>query len=102
MDGYASVGSALILDNVKVTLNCRVPEAILADTDILKEAPMEMIQAGYGDILGKYSCLNDWKLSQVVNGEYFCQFVYDLTMEMVECVKDSGAALCNAGLDDGL
>lgn len=95
MDGYASVGSALILDNVKVTLNCRVPEAILADTDILKEAPMEMIQAGYGDILGKYSCLNDWKLSQVVNGEYFCQFVYDLTMEMVECVKDSGAALRN-------
>lgn len=94
MDGYASVGSALIIDNVKVTYSCHVPEAILADTNILKDAPMEMIQAGYGDILGKYSCLNDWKLSRVVNGEYFCQFVYDLTMEMVERVKDSGAALC--------
>jgi len=95
MDGYASVGSALILDNVKVTLNCRVPEAILADTNIIKDAPMEMIQAGYGDILGKFSCLNDWKLSRTVNGEYFCQFVYDLTMEMVDRVKDSGAALRN-------
>ena len=93
MDGYASVGSALIIDNVKVTYSCHVPEAILADTNILKDAPMEMIQAGYGDILGKYSCLNDWKLSRVVNGEYFCQFVYDLTMEMVERVKDSGEAL---------
>lgn len=95
MDGYASVGSALILDNVKVTLNCRVPEAIIADTNIIKEAPMEMIQAGYGDILGKFSCLNDWKLSRVVNNEYFCQFVYDLTMEMVYRVKDSGKALQN-------
>jgi len=95
MDGYASVGSALILDNVKVTLNCRVPEAILADTNIIKDAPMEMIQAGYGDILGKFSCLNDWKLSRVVNNEYFCQFVYDLTMEMVYRVKDSGKALQN-------
>ena len=95
MDGYASVGSALILDNVKVTLNCRVPEVIIADTNIIKEAPMEMIQAGYGDILGKFSCLNDWKLSRVVNNEYFCQFVYDLTMEMVYRVKDSGKALQN-------
>lgn len=95
MDGYASVGSALILENVKVTLNCRVPEAIIADTNIIKEAPMEMIQAGYGDILGKFSCLNDWKLSRVVNNEYFCQFVYDLTMEMVYRVKDSGKALQN-------
>ena len=95
MDGYASVGSALILYNVKVTLNCRVPEAIIADTNIIKDAPMEMIQAGYGDILGKFSCLNDWKLSRVVNDEYFCQFVYDLTMEMVYRVKDSGEALKN-------
>ncbi len=95
MDGYASVGSALILDNVKVTLNCRVPEVIIADTNIIKDAPMEMIQAGYGDILGKFSCLNDWKLSRVVNDEYFCQFVYDLTMEMVYRVKDSGKALQN-------
>ena len=95
MDGYASVGSALILYNVKVTLNCHVPEAIIADTNIIKDAPMEMIQAGYGDILGKFSCLNDWKLSRVVNNEYFCQFVYDLTMEMVYRVKDSGEALKN-------
>ncbi len=99
MDGYASVGSALILSNVKVTINCHVPEAIIADTNILKDAPMEMIQSGYGDILGKYSCLNDWKLSRVVNDEYFCQFVYDLTMEMVERVKDSGKALQNRELE---
>ncbi len=84
MDGYASRGSALILDGMKVTLNADVPRAILADVNMLRNAPFEMIQAGYGDIIGKYSCLNDWKLSHVVNGEYLCEFVMNATYEAVE------------------
>jgi glycerol-1-phosphate dehydrogenase [NAD(P)+] len=45
---------------------------------------MDMIQAGYGDIVGKYSALNDWRLSRIVNDEYFCQEIYDLTFDMVQ------------------
>ena len=75
MDGYASVGAALILKRMKVTLNARPPKAIIGDTDILKDAPKEMLQAGYGDIIGKYSCLNDWKLSALINNEYFCIYM---------------------------
>ena len=87
MDGYASVGSALILKGMKVTLNAAPPKAIIADTRVLKDAPMDMLQAGYGDIIGKYSCLNDWKLSALINGEYFCQQVYDLTYQTTDRVK---------------
>jgi len=79
MDGYASVGAALILGGMKVTLNARPPKAIIADTKVLKDAPMDMLRAGYGDIIGKYSCLNDWKLSALIRGEYFCGAVYDMT-----------------------
>lgn len=93
MDGYASKGAAMIMENMKITYNARVPEAIIGDSEILKDAPMEMIQSGYGDILGKYSCLNDWKLSRVVNDEYFCQYVYDLTYEMLTKTKDLGPKL---------
>ena len=84
MDGYASKGSALILEGMKVTLNADVPKAIIADVNVLKNAPFDMIQSGYGDIIGKYSCLNDWKLANVVNGEYLCKFVMDATYEAVE------------------
>ena len=84
MDGYASKGSALILDGMKVTLNADVPKAIIADTDVLANAPVDMIRAGYGDIIGKYSCLNDWKLSALINGEYICQRVWNATYEVVE------------------
>ena len=84
MDGYASRGSALILGGMKVTLNADVPRAIIADTSVLADSPFEMIQAGFGDIIGKYSCLNDWRLSSLVNGEYICQRVLDMTYEVVD------------------
>lgn len=93
MDGYASKGAAMIIGNMKITYNAHTPEAIIGDLDILKDAPMEMIQAGYGDILGKFSCLNDWKLSAAVRGEYFCQTIYDMVYDMLLRVKDLGPRL---------
>lgn len=84
MDGYASDGAALILNDMKITLSSHVPEVIIGDVNYLKTAPIEMIQSGYGDIIGKYSALNDWKLSHVVNDEYLCEYVYNLTYEMVK------------------
>ncbi len=81
MDGYASVGAAMITDNMKTTFNARVPQVIVGDVDVLKDAPMDMIKSGFGDIIGKYSALNDWKLANVVNGEYICDYVYNLTYE---------------------
>ncbi len=83
MDGYASNGAAMITDGMKVTHPAGLPLAILADTEVLAKAPMEMLKAGYGDIIGKFSALNDWKLSHLVNGEYFCRYIYDLTFEQI-------------------
>lgn len=99
MDGYASTGAALILKGIKTTLNALPPKAIIGDTDVLKNAPREMIQAGYGDIIGKYSCLNDWKLSALINNEYFCDEVYNLTFSQVEKVKPLAKELLNKNED---
>ena len=75
MDGYASDGAAMILGGMKETVKAGLPKAIVADTEVLKDAPMEMIKAGYGDIIGKFSALCDWKLSSEINGEYFCEYI---------------------------
>ncbi len=84
MDGYASNGAAMITGGMKVTYAAGLPLAILADTEVLKDAPMEMIRAGFGDIVGKYSALNDWKLSHLVNGEYLCPYIYNTTYEQIQ------------------
>ncbi|MBQ4259521.1 MAG: sn-glycerol-1-phosphate dehydrogenase [Lachnospiraceae bacterium] len=84
MDGYASDGAAMITDGMKVTYPAGLPVAIVADTTVLANAPMEMLKAGYGDIIGKFSALNDWKLSHLMIGEYFCQYIYDITMAQIQ------------------
>ncbi|MBQ4584937.1 MAG: sn-glycerol-1-phosphate dehydrogenase [Clostridia bacterium] len=93
MDGYASNGAAMILKGMKDTVPCGLPKAIIADTQVLKNAPMEMIKAGYGDIVGKLSALNDWKLSRVVNDEYFCQYIYDETYKMIDATIKTAKGL---------
>ena len=95
MDGYASTGAAMIMAGMKVTYSAHVPSVILADTEILKDAPMEMIQAGYGDIVGKFSALNDWKLSHLVLGESFCQENYDLIEQMLKKTLSLAQGLVN-------
>lgn len=84
MDGYASNGAAMIAGGMKVTYSAGLPLAIIADTLVLKEAPMDMLKSGYGDIIGKFSALNDWKLSKCINNEYFCDYIYNLTDEQIE------------------
>lgn len=84
MDGYASDGAAMITGGMKVTYKTGLPKAIIADTEVLANAPIDMLKAGYGDIIGKFSALNDWKLSHCVNGEYFCDDIYDTTYQQIQ------------------
>lgn len=95
MDGYASDGAAMILNGMKTTVKAGLPRSIIADTNVLKNAPTEMIRSGYGDIVGKYSALCDWQLSRLVNNEYFCQYIYDTTYDMMECVISAADGIAN-------
>lgn len=88
MDGFASSGAAMILNGMKVTVTTHSPDIILGDTAILKNAPMDMIRAGYGDIIGKYSSLNDWELSHLVTGEHFCPEIHSLVLRTTDEIRD--------------
>lgn len=95
MDGYASNVSALTLNNLKVTYPANLPKAILADINILKDAPYRMILAGFGDIMGKFSALKDWQLGHLVNGEYLCKEVYELVNYSVNQVLNEAQNIKN-------
>ena len=84
MDGFASDAAALIVDNVKVSYPARNAQAIIGDTDVLQKAPMNMISAGLGDMLGKYSALRDWKLGTLIEKEYYCEIVVNMVETAVQ------------------
>lgn len=93
MDGYASTVAPTILDGIKTTLPAVYPAAIVADVDILKDAPMPMLTAGFGDIIGKFTSLADWRLSHQLNGEYYCPEVAGVIEAAVETCAANAKAL---------
>lgn len=97
MDGYASTVAPTILDGFKTTLPAVYPAAIVADVDILKDAPMPMLTAGFGDIIGKFTSLADWRLSHQLNGEYYCPEVAGVIEAAVETCAANAKALAQRG-----
>lgn len=78
MDGYASGTSSVIRDGLKYSLSSKCPEIVIGDLDVLKDAPIRMIQAGVGDLFAKFVSIGEWRISNIINGEYYCQDIADL------------------------
>ena len=91
MDGYASVGCPLVINGKKQTIYAKVPLAIYADTEIIKQAPLTMIKAGFGDIIGKLTAKADWLLGHLHKGEYYC--------DKVQIIVDQAVATCIENAD---
>lgn len=90
VDGFTSKGAPLILRGVKQTIQTASPIAVFADIDVLVQAPRELTAAGFGDILGKYTSLLDWKISDLVGGEPYSQRAADMTRRTLEnCVRNA-------------
>lgn len=94
MDGYASGSSSMVRDNLKISLSFGSPKVILGDVDILKDAPIRMLKSGLGDMLAKYISIGEWRVSQVINGEYFCETIADMIRKAVKkCVDNADGLL---------
>lgn len=96
MDGYASIVSPLIRKGVKTTYNGVYPIAIIGDSQIMKDAPMHMLQAGLGDVLGKYTGLADWRMSKILGierNELYCDNIATLVESAIEKCVDAAPKL---------
>lgn len=86
MDGFAASIGILNVNNMKKTMPAHCTEVIIGDTDILKTAPYRMTVAGFGDLIGKLTCLNDWELSRIINKEHYCPNIAELVKTCVNNV----------------
>ncbi len=88
MDGYVADGAPLILEGKKISFPATLPYGVLGDTDVMRHAPERMIQAGFGDVLGKLTALADWNLARKIQGEYYCQTCVTLVKRALKKVLD--------------
>ena len=94
MDGYAAGSSSMAIDGVKVTVPAKSPDVIIGDINILNGAPIHMAKAGLGDMLAKYVSICEWRLSNLINGEYYCEEVAEFTRQSLRaCVNGAKGLL---------
>lgn len=100
MDGCVSGVAPLIQNHLKITFPAHAPRALIGDLKILSEAPMKMLSAGVGDILGKYNCLADWKLSAIVNQEYYCPTIEGIMRSAIDKTMEAARNLKERRIED--
>lgn len=93
MDGYASATSSMDVDGVKTSLQTKCPDVIIGDTDVLKNAPVRSLQAGLGDMLAKYVAICEWRIANLVTGEYYCENVASLVRSALKKCADNADGL---------
>jgi glycerol-1-phosphate dehydrogenase [NAD(P)+] len=91
VDGFASVIAPVVIRRYKDTAYAHAPVAIFADVDTLCNAPQAMIAAGFGDMLGKFTALADWKIAHLLTGELYHPGIAARMQHALEtCVADPG------------
>ena len=93
MDGYASASSSMTRGGLKISLPSKCADVIIGDTDILKEAPMPMLKAGLGDMIAKYVSIAEWRIANLITGEYYCEDIAALVRASLKRCTDNAAGL---------
>lgn len=88
-DGLASPIASLEKMGRRESIKAIPPAGIVADLEIIANAPYRFIAAGVGDTVAKYSAVRDWKLGSIVNGEYYGDYSSALSLMVADVVINS-------------
>ncbi|WP_050183800.1 sn-glycerol-1-phosphate dehydrogenase [Domibacillus robiginosus] len=89
VDGFTSVGAPLIVRGMKKTFKAASPRALFADITVLMNAPDEMVAAGFGDMMAKFTSLADWKFGYATAGEPYLEEAAAITERVLNhCVEN--------------
>ena len=98
VDGFCSSVAAMTWDGFKKTFEAVAPKIVIADLDIISKAPMFLTNSGFGDMIGKFIALADWRIAHTLTNEYFCAAIHDMTLDAAKAVTESAEAIKNGDI----
>ncbi|HCR85509.1 MAG TPA: hypothetical protein DIV86_02410 [Alphaproteobacteria bacterium] len=78
VNGFTSSTSSLIISGYKKSVQATLPKAIIADTDILVQAPERLIITGLGDCMARPTAQADMLLSHHILGTAYNKYLFDI------------------------
>ena len=97
VDGYTSPSASMVIARLKQTVVAQPPIAIFADLATLCAAPRALIAAGFGDMLGKYTALADWKLGHLLWNEPYSESVARRVQRALQGCVDNAELIGRSG-----
>jgi len=89
VDGFCSSVAAMTWNGCKKTLTAVAPKIVIADTDVFMNAPIRLTRSGFGDMIGKYIALTDWKIANILTNEFYCERIARITLEATKSVLEA-------------
>ena len=87
-DGIVSETASITDKGTKISIKTRGPRAIIADVNIISNAPYRLIASGCADIISNLTAVYDWELAKK-NGEYFSEYAAKLSLLAADIVMKS-------------
>src|SRR5262249_52822587 len=95
VNGYAGPFSVLLKAGVKRTTPTRWPDVLMADTDVLLDAPDRLSLAGIGDMAAMFTATADWHLAALLRAEGTSTLSY--RPEVTDLFRPHGRAMLSLG-----
>lgn len=92
MDGYTSDSASVIYNGVKSSVKCKCPDYLLCDTDIISKAPKKLLLSGIGDMCAKYISICEWRISNLITGEPYCEEIAEMMRTYAKAAADNAEA----------
>lgn len=93
VDGFCSSVAAMTWEGAKKTLTAVAPVLVLADTTVIAKAPAHLARSGFGDMIGKYIALADWRMAHALTGEFYCQRIAGIMEQATSAVLESAPGI---------
>lgn len=88
-DGIASPFASIRGTEKHYSIKSKPPLGILADVEVIADAPPRLFSAGCGDLVAKLTAVKDWQLGHEATGEYYGEYAANLALMSGRLIIDN-------------
>ncbi len=98
-DGIASPYASIKGGTRPYSIRAQAPAAIIADVGIIADSPYDLLAAGCGDIVAKFTAVKDWQLAHKLKNEYYGDYAAELALMSAELVTKNSREILDRTLE---
>lgn len=92
-DGIASPRASIRENGTSLSMDAQEPMGIVADTEIIVQAPYRYLAAGAADVIANITAIRDWELAYKLRNESFSSTAYGIAKYSAEFILENADSI---------